>query len=259
MATYKLIGCKIFERELASVTYNCKNAIDTTLIRMSIHIRPKELSRVLQEEIDAVDNNTHIHSNSTEYFDFDAILLAYGLCSYVSLGLSSKRYPLVIPKVHDCISVLMGDKKRYDEYYASHSRTFFGSCGYSECMRFSDDDRYNRRFQFYLDRYKGNEKRARKAVDIEQEFTSQYDNFTYIGWEGLELPEYEAEAQEYAKREGWSYEKVMGNNSMLKHLVDGDWNEDDYLIVPPGQCIGQCFDGGILKAMTLDEFWESRQ
>ena len=52
---YKLIGCKIFEREIASVTYNCKNIIDVTLIRQVLHSRPKKLRKILQEEIDSVD------------------------------------------------------------------------------------------------------------------------------------------------------------------------------------------------------------
>lgn len=33
MGRYKLLGCKIMEREIASVVYSCKNVIDVTLIR----------------------------------------------------------------------------------------------------------------------------------------------------------------------------------------------------------------------------------
>lgn len=28
MGRYKLLGCKILEREIASIVYNCKNVID---------------------------------------------------------------------------------------------------------------------------------------------------------------------------------------------------------------------------------------
>ena len=52
MGRYKLLGCKIMEREIASVVYSCKNVIDVTLIRQKLHDRPDNLRKVLQNEID---------------------------------------------------------------------------------------------------------------------------------------------------------------------------------------------------------------
>ena len=58
----KLLGCKMLEREIASVVYNSVNAVDVTMVRLQLHEKPKKLRGVLQEEI-------------------DAILLGFGLCS----------------------------------------------------------------------------------------------------------------------------------------------------------------------------------
>ena len=87
---YKLIGCKIFEREIASVTYQCKNQIDVTLLKQKLHNRPQRLQKTIQSVIDAIDEDNDLYSNTTSEAPFDAILLAYGLCSGAVSGLSSK-------------------------------------------------------------------------------------------------------------------------------------------------------------------------
>ena len=72
MGRYKLLGCKIMEREIASVVYSCKNVIDVTLIRQKLHDRPDNLRKVLQNEIDQLESNEHKYSNDTKENDFDA-------------------------------------------------------------------------------------------------------------------------------------------------------------------------------------------
>lgn len=63
---YKLLGCKILEREIASVIYSCRNSIDVTLIQQKYHNRPEYLKKVLQEEINMIDENHHRYSNNTD-------------------------------------------------------------------------------------------------------------------------------------------------------------------------------------------------
>jgi|GEM_PF-6904082 len=46
---YKLIGCKVLEREISSVVYNCRNVIDVTLLRQKLHNTPSKLKDALQE------------------------------------------------------------------------------------------------------------------------------------------------------------------------------------------------------------------
>lgn len=243
---YKLIGCKILEREIASVTYNCKNIIDVTLIRQKLHDRPEKLREVLQEEIDAVDRNTHRYSNDTVKNDFDAILLGYGLCSNVVIGLHSENYPIVIPRVHDCISLFMGGREKYMEYYKSHKGTFYYTPGFVEMDCFDKEEEWKRRYRMYLIRYKGSEKKAKKAIEIERSFRSAYERMTYIKWNSLEFPEYEEEVKHWAEEKGWKYEILPGEDTLLKKLVDGDWTEEEFLVVPPGCQAEQSYEEGII-------------
>lgn len=245
---FKLFGCKIFEREIASVCYACPNIVDVTTIRQRLHDKPKSLNALLQEEIDAFDANEHRYSNDARVGDYDAILLAYGLCSSVAVGLGSSRYPLVIPRTHDCIALLMGDRELYNTYYKEHPSTFYYSCGYAENYDFVSPERERLRLEFYLQRYGGDERRARRVLEAELSMTAHYDNVAYISWDGLDFPEYEQQARDYAAFKSWDYERIDGSSTLLDRLVRGEWDEENFLVVPPGHCIEQSFDERILIA-----------
>jgi hypothetical protein len=80
----------------------------------------KKMSEKLQVEIDKVDAGK-----------YDTILLCYGLCNNGVCGLHSPL-PMVIPRAHDCITLLMGSKERYKDYFDHNPGTFFFSPGWLE-------------------------------------------------------------------------------------------------------------------------------
>lgn len=251
MGRYKLLGCKILEREIASIVYNCKNVIDVTLLRQKLHDRPDNLREALQNEIDELERNNHRYSNDTKVNDFDAILLGYGLCSNATVGFHSNKYPLVVPRAHDCITLFMGSKEKYADYYDTHKGFFYYTSGFVEIGYPDDDAVWDRRYQMYLTRYKGSEKKARRAVEIEKSFTDSYQGFTYIKWEDLSFPEYENAIQELAGEKGWKFDAVLGKNTILRKLVDGMWSEEEFLVVPPGYRVVASYDKEIIKAEKL--------
>jgi len=247
---YKLIGCKIFERELASVTYNCRNTLDITLLRQRLHATPELLKAALQEELDLIDENRHRFSNDTSVRDYDAVLIAYGLCANAVVGLKSKKYPLVIPRAHDCVTLIMGDKDAYAHYHRKNPGSFYYWPGSMDLREVDDDDRYARRYQMYLDRYDGDEERAQMIMEIESTMTVNYDGLTYISWGNLLFPEYEAATRRLADEKGWEYRAFEGNNTLLRKLVDGDWDNESFLVVRPGYAARPSYDDDIIRENT---------
>ena len=244
---YKLIGCKIFEREIASVAYNCRNTLDVTLMRQRLHNTPELLKAALQEELDLIDENRHRFSNDTSVRDYDAVLIAYGLCANAIVGLKSRKYPLVIPRAHDCVTLIMGNKNDYSSYHKDNPGSFYYWPGAMDLREIDDEDNYARRYQMYLDRYEGDEERAQTIMEIEAGMTVNYDGLTYISWDGLEFPEYEMAARRRAQEKDWEYRAFTGNNNLFRKLVDGDWDSDSFLVVHPGHSARPTYDADIIR------------
>ena len=86
-----------------------------------------------------------------------------------------------------------------------------------------------------------------------EELVARYgeDNARYL-WEQLGSPEknyrkltfiemglepdgsFEQRAMGRAEARNWEFEKVQGEMGMFQRLVNGVWNQDEFLIVPPG-------------------------
>ena len=64
-----------------------------------------------------------------------------------------------------------------------------------------------------------------------------YSQITFIEM-GVEPDDrFEKIAKEEAAAKQWKFEKVAGNLTLITRLLNGEWNSDDFLVVPPGQHI----------------------
>ena len=81
------------------------------------------------------------------------------------------------------------------------------------------------------------------------DMTRNYGQLTYIEM-GIEPDDrFEREAEQLAADRGWEFEKLTGDMSLVQRLLDGPpWNEDEFLVVEPGQSVAASFDEGIITA-----------
>ena len=124
---FKLIACKSLSRELSYLSALSQHNIDITFLRQGYHEAPSVLTEHLQAEIDAVESGSDPHTNQytshtdssspQKLPDFDAILLGYGMCSNGIVGLHSRSHTLVVPRAHDCMTLLLGSRERYLQYF----------------------------------------------------------------------------------------------------------------------------------------------
>ena len=63
---------------------------------------------------------------------YEAVLLGYALCGNGTAGLTAGTLPLVIPRAHDCIALLMGSRERYQNYFEQNPGVYFRSTGWLE-------------------------------------------------------------------------------------------------------------------------------
>jgi len=58
---------------------------------------------------------------------------------------------------------------------------------------------------------------------------------------------FEQQTKDLAATRGWVFEKLIGNLTLLQRLVDGPWDEIDFLIVKSGESIQFDYTGNIVR------------
>lgn len=242
-----ILACEIMFREICYCAAKSKNIVDIRFLRKGLHdFGQKEMSQNLQQEIDQVPKDK-----------YEAILLGYGLCSNGTAGLKTERIPLIIPRAHDCITLLLGSKERYREYFEAHPGTYFRSTGWLERNFLSEEDQgkdiptqlgLNRTLEEYIIKY--GEENAQYLIETLQGWNGlrHYDRIAYIDMDIGYFQEYEEKARKEAADKGWKFERLKGDIGLLRRLVDGDWNSDEFLVVRPGEKIVPTYVGGIVQA-----------
>ena len=118
----KLITCEIFYREFCSVMARSPNTVDMEFLPKRLHdIGVEGMRTRLQAALDCVDDPR-----------YEAVLMGYALCNNGVVGLTAGKYPLVIPRAHDCITLFLGSAERYLEYFNNHPGVYFETTGWIE-------------------------------------------------------------------------------------------------------------------------------
>jgi hypothetical protein len=222
------------------------------MIRQHYHDVPAALNQILQEEIDAVESNLDKHTNDLENNDLDAILIGYGLCSNALVGLKSKKYPVVIARAHDCITLLMGNKEKYAEYSRLNSGSFYYTQGWFDLRPKIETELLERKRAEYMAKYE-DEDTVEYLMSIEKEMYKSYSRLTYIEWKELQDKNIEIEAKNIADEKGWEFVTYYGNASLLENMLWGRWNDREFLVVQPGYTIAASWDETIIKAVPVEE------
>jgi Protein of unknown function (DUF1638) len=229
----KLISCEVLYREMCAAVARSPHQVDIEFLPKGLHDLGGESMRArLQEAADRVD--------ATQY---EAVLLGYALCGNGVAGLVSRNLPLVIPRAHDCIALLMGGRDRYRIYFENHPGVFFRSTGWLE--RGQDLDQAT----LLIARY--GEDNGRYLIEQFNGYQRNYRQLAYIAT-GLEPDgSFERQAREEAACRGWQFETIHGDLRLFERLVAGDWDENDFLVVPPGWRVKPTYDGGIIEKEGL--------
>ncbi len=118
----KLISCEIFYREMCAVAARSINQVDVEFLPKGLHdIGAAPMLERLQSALDVLDESEH-----------QAVLFGYALCGNGLAGLTARSKPVVIPRAHDCITLFLGSRRRYLEYFHSHPGVYFKTTGWIE-------------------------------------------------------------------------------------------------------------------------------
>ena len=238
-----LVACRVFERELEVLVRSAKTELQIHYIEIALHQQPgAQLRAALQQAVNTVPEE-----------DYDAVALGYGLCNQGLVGLKAHGLPVVIPRAHDCLGILLGSTKRYLAEMEKEAGTYFQSCGWIEHL---PADRTLRPLaagaglslnkEELIARY--GEESAQFLLEEYAKFTQHYKRLAFISTPVAKVEERDRKAEEIAKQQGWTYERLPGDLGWLRRLVDGEWAADEFLVLQAYQRVALSHDARLITA-----------
>ena len=234
----KLIGCEVISREIGWCVARTPHTVDMAFTPKGAHESGDLLRKTIQEEI------VKTEKSGTNY---DAIILGFGLCGNGTSGLISHRFPLVIPRAHDCCTLFLGSRNRFKELFQDNPSRPFSSIGYAE-----RGDSYlhessigvslglNKSYEEYVELY-GEENAGYIMETIKGADENSCRELFYIEIPETSIPELRDKVIRQAKQEDYNVSLYKGSIDLISKLLEADWKED-FLVVPPGQKIVPLYD-----------------
>ena len=171
-------------------------------IESGLHNFPDRLGQKIQEEIDKIDN-------------VETILLAFGYCGNSILGINSSRAQLIIPRVDDCISLLLGSYERR-KTLDKEVGTYFLTKGWLE-------NEQNLLFEYERCVVKYGKDKALKVMKM---MLNNYHRLMVIDTQAYQSKDILIKTKCFADVFGLSHEKIEGSLRLLKKLLVGPWDNE---------------------------------
>jgi hypothetical protein len=236
-----VIACSSLRPELEMLAADAKTAITFRHLEMGLHERSAgALHDALQSAIDAET-------------DCDAVAIGYGLCNRGVVGLKARRLPVVIPRAHDCIGMLLGSSQCYLDQLQTQPGTYFQSAGWLEHSQanvrqpnFTFGPNSNVTRERLVERY--GEEDADYLLEQFAGFTKHYARLAYIATEAPASARWEAAAKEMADKRNWTFERLPGDLGWLRRLLNGEWNAREFLTLQPGERVILTFNESLIGA-----------
>lgn len=204
----KLLFCDIFKEELQLLDPP-QDQYDTEYLACGLHYHPAKLHQEIQEALNRSEG-------------YSRVVLGFGLCGGSLSEIKAANCPLVIPRVHDCLPVLLGAKEKYQELQHRENRTFYFSGGWVEGERMFIHEYERSCIKFG----------PKKALRIFRMMFENYTRMMYIHTghprDGSSLEK----TREFAGIFDLPCMETRGSLDYLKKLVFGPWDAYEFVTVP---------------------------
>jgi len=228
-----VIACAVLARDMKEVAKEQGLALEYKFLEAGLHENPHKLNTQVQEAVDRIDRQG----------DADRIIIGYGVCGKGTVGLTAGNVPLVIPKVHDCISLFLGGDAAYREQFKQFPGTYYLSAGWCEEKAEPVSRRRGRawfgdRQLVYEDVKKSHgQKTADHTFAFLNSWQKNYQRAAFIETRSGQAARYEKMAKEMAEEYGWRFERIKGDQGLIRQMLTITESTPDILMVPAGHTI----------------------
>lgn len=242
-----LIGCMVMNREISHLVSSSRHVVRVWWLRQGLHDTPDILRTELQAVIDEIERE---NQKLSENLRFGAVVLAYGLCSNGVIGLRSRSLPIIIPRCDDCISLFLGSADRYRELFDKLPGVYWYNAGWIEQAFTPSSENYARQRKEYAEEY--GEENADYLMECSNNWMTNYHHCGYITCPLGDCPAHKQYAKQAAQDFHWQFTQVEGDMKYLDALVNGPWDDAQFLTCPPHSLVAADFSNRKFRSVPAD-------
>lgn len=207
-----ILACETLREELDILIKNIEIKPDVVWMKGGLHSTPENLQRHLQIEINKHDGN------------YNEILLAYGFCGGGVEALEANSSTLIIPRVEDCISLLLGgDNER--SLINERDKPLFLTKGWIRTM----NEMEGINIKSIKDRYGD-----KLAKELYKEIFNGYCHIDIIDTGAYSIKEIDEDLSEIQEALELPCKKINCSFDIIDKMLKRNWQED-FVIKTPGQ------------------------
>lgn len=207
-----ILACRTIRNELQLAIKQTGVNHPVFYIESGLHSNSEVLQQKIQTEIDSLEN-------------IDVILLVFGYCGNSLMGVRASHSKIVIPRVDDCIALLLGSAEARKEK-SREMGTYFFTQGWLD---------YEKNIMWEYERCKrlyGVDRTSR----VMKRILGKYSRFMVIDTGAYPLEGVTAKVRAFAKTLDMLHEIVPGSPRLFHKLLLGQW-DDEFIVLEPGQAI----------------------
>jgi hypothetical protein len=204
-----VIACETLRDELQSAMRSAGARYDILWIESGLHNYPKKLQSRLQETLDGVTG-------------YGRVLLCFGTCGNAVLDLKTGPFELVLPRVDDCITLLLGSLSARKNINAEHS-AYYLTEGWLRGERNLWVE-----YTYCVDKY-GEE----QAMDVAKILFGNYRKLALLDAGINDIPEFLQSTKIIADTLGLEQIVLPASTKYIEELLLGPWPPDRFIITQP--------------------------
>jgi hypothetical protein len=252
----KVIACEVAQREICHLVAECPSLVDLEFLPVGHHDEPKTGHQDLQERVDRLPADK-----------YDAVLVGYGLCNLILEGLKARHTPLVVPRAHDCITFFLGSKERYQEVFTTCPGTYYFTAGWLEFTQRKARQKgglaelaqatqdlgdqastfgLNKTFAELVAKY--GEENARFLLAETSRWAQNYRRGMLITFPFDAPLGGREKVMTICQKRDWQFQELAGDLGLLRRWLAGQWDEKEFLVVPPDRSVHPSNDPRIIEA-----------
>lgn len=205
----KIIACETLREEFTFLLNETGIDFEVIWIESGLHNYPDKLHNRLQETIDGLE-------------DCDRVILLFGRCGNSIANLKNSNFTLIIPKVDDCISLLMGSDERRQNYFRENA-AYYLTEGWMRGER-------NLWVEYTYSVEKYGEETARSIAEM---MFGNYRTLALLDTGVNPIEELMKETQIIEETLGLRRTIVPASLDYMRQLLTGSWDESRFEVIPP--------------------------